>query len=137
MFWELIPVGRNPMALAEVQGASRRRKKPITVEQCFAVLELLPEPYGTMVVVAQCVGLRVSEIPALQWPDINFGELTMRVTRGVVDGVVDEVKTEYSEEESSARSRSRYRPADLEGTMPEIGRRLDVPQSGHWPLLPR
>jgi hypothetical protein len=33
---------------------------------------------------------------ALQWRDINFGELTMRVTRGVVDGVVDEVKTEYS-----------------------------------------
>ena len=30
MFWELIPVGRNPMALVEVQGASRRRKKPKT-----------------------------------------------------------------------------------------------------------
>ena len=50
-----------------------------------------------MVVVAQCLGLRVSEILALQWPDINFTELTMRVTRAVVDGVVDEVKTEYSE----------------------------------------
>ncbi|PYX53830.1 MAG: hypothetical protein DMG76_24095 [Acidobacteria bacterium] len=101
MFWELIPVGRNPMALVEVQGASRRRKKPIvlTVEQYFSVLELLPEPYRTMVVVAQCLGLRVSEILALQWPDINFGELTMRVTRGVVDGVVDEVKTEYSEDD--------------------------------------
>ncbi len=90
MLWELTPVGRNPMALVEIQGASRRRKKPIilTVEQYFAVLELLPEPYRTMVVVAQCLGLRVSEILALQWPDINFGELTMRVTRGVVDGVV-------------------------------------------------
>jgi integrase len=101
MFWELIPVGRNPMALVEIQGASRRRKKPIilTVEQYFAVLELLPEPYRTMVVVAQCLGLRVSEILALQWRDINFGELTMRVTRGVVDGVVDEVKTEYSEDD--------------------------------------
>ena len=52
-----------------------------------------------MAVVAQCLGLRVSEILALQWPDINFAELTMRVTRGVVDGVVDEVKTEYSEDD--------------------------------------
>ena len=52
-----------------------------------------------MVVVAQCLGLRVSEILALQWRDINFGELTMRVTRGVVDGVVDAVKTEYSEDD--------------------------------------
>ena len=47
-----------------------------------------------MVVVAQCLGLRVSEILALQWRDINFGELTMRVSRGVVDGVI-----EYSEDE--------------------------------------
>jgi integrase len=101
LIWELIPIGRNPMALVEIQGASRRRKKPIilTVEQYFAVLGLLPEPYLTMVVVAQCLGLRVSEILALQWRDINFGELTMRVSRGVVDGVVDEVKTEYSEDD--------------------------------------
>jgi len=40
-----------------------------------------------MVVVAQCLGLRVREILALQWPDINFADLTMRVTRGVVDEV--------------------------------------------------
>ncbi len=101
MFWELTPLGRNPMGLVEIQGSSRRLKKPIilTVDQYFAVLGLLPEPYRTMVVVAQCLGLRVSEILALQWPDINFGELTMRVTRGVVDGVVDEVKTEYSEDD--------------------------------------
>jgi integrase len=101
MFWELIPMGRNPMALVEIQGASRRRKKPIilTVEQYFTVLGLLPEPYRTMVVVAQCLGLRVSEILALQWRDVDFGELTMRITRAVVDGRVDELKTEYSEDE--------------------------------------
>lgn len=64
MFWELISVGRNPMALVEIQGASKRRKKPIilSVAQYFAVLELLPEPYRTMVVVAQCLSLRAREI---------------------------------------------------------------------------
>jgi hypothetical protein len=31
--------------------------------------------------------------------DINFADLTMRVTRAVVDGVVDKVKTEYSEDD--------------------------------------
>jgi len=35
----------------------------------------------------------------LRWQDVNFGELTMRVTRGVVNGVVDDVKTEYSEDD--------------------------------------
>jgi integrase len=99
MFWELIPTERNPMGLVEIPGSSRRSKKPIvlTVDQYFAILQLLMEPYRTMVVVAQCLGLRVSEILALQWPDISFAELTMRVSRAVVDGIVDEVKTEYSE----------------------------------------
>ncbi len=101
MFWELIRTERNPMGLVEIPGSSRRWKRPIilTVDQYFSILQLLTEPYRTMVVVAQCLGLRVSEILALQWPDINFTELTMRVTRAVVDGVVDEVKTEYSEDD--------------------------------------
>lgn len=44
-------------------------------------------------------GAQVSEILAMQWREINFGELTMRVSRGVIDGVVDEVKSEYSEDD--------------------------------------
>jgi integrase len=90
MFWELRELGRNPMALVEIPGASRRLRKPIilTAEQYFAVLELLPEPYRTMVIVAQCLGLRVSEVLALQWRDINFDQLTMRVTRAAVNGIV-------------------------------------------------
>ncbi len=44
------------MELVEVKGVSKRQKKPVilTVEQYFLILELLPEPYRTMVVVAQC-----------------------------------------------------------------------------------
>jgi integrase len=101
MFWELIRTERNPMGLVEIPGSSRRWKRPIilTLDQYVSILELLTEPYRTMVVVAQCLGLRVSEILALQWPDVNFAGLTMRVTRAVVDGVVDAVKTEYSEDD--------------------------------------
>ena len=124
MFWELIPVGRNPMALVEIQGASKRRKKPIilTVEQYFAVLGLLPEPYRTMAVVAQCLGLRVSEILALQWRgrwSCRRGQ--DRVFRG----------------RTSARSRSRDCLAELERAMSKIGSRLDVSQPHHQSLLPR
>jgi len=61
--------------------------------------ESLPEPYRTMVVVAQCTGLRVSEILALKWDDVDFERLSMRVSRAVVRGIVDEVKTEYSEDD--------------------------------------
>jgi integrase len=89
------------MSLLEIRGASRRRKRPIilTLEQCAQLLALLPEPYRTMVLVAQCTGCRVSEILALQWGDIDFESLKMFVRRSVVRGVVDAVKTEYSEDE--------------------------------------
>jgi integrase len=52
-----------------------------------------------MVLVAQCLGLRVSEVMALQWSDFNFPHLTVRVQRGIVHGRVDEVKTEYSNDD--------------------------------------
>jgi integrase len=101
MLWEMVEWQRNPMELVEIKGISKRRKKPIvlTVEQYFLILGLLPEPYRTMVVVAQCTGLRAEEVLALEWPDISFDQLSMRVTRAVVHGRVKEVKTEYSEDE--------------------------------------
>jgi integrase len=52
-----------------------------------------------MVLVAQCLGLRVSEILGLQWGDFNFEERTVLVQRSVVGGRVDDVKTEYSKDE--------------------------------------
>ncbi len=101
MLWELIELQRNPMTLVEVRGISKRRKKPfvLTIEQYFSLLDQLPEPYRTMAIVAQSTGLRVSEILALRWGDIDFERLTMRVTRKVVNGRVGRVKTEYSEDD--------------------------------------
>jgi integrase len=102
MLWELLPVQRNPVELVEVKGITRRTKKPIvlTLHQYEKVLENIPsDPYKTMVVVAICLGLRVSEILALKWDDVDFKQLTMRVSRKVVNGRVSRVKTEYSEDD--------------------------------------
>jgi len=52
-----------------------------------------------MVVVAQCTGLRAEEVLALEWQDIDFENLSMRVVRAVVHGRVKIVKTEYSEDD--------------------------------------
>jgi integrase len=101
MLWEMVEWQRNPMQLVEIKGISKRQKKPIvlTVEQFYQILELLPQPYRTMVVVAQCTGLRAEEVLALEWQDIDFENLSMRVVRAVVHGRVKIVKTEYSEDE--------------------------------------
>jgi integrase len=101
MLWELVEWQRNPMELVEIKGISKRQKKPIvlTVEQFYQILELLPQPYCTMVVVAQCTGLRAEEVLALEWQDIDFESLSMKVVRAVIHGRVKTVKTEYSEDE--------------------------------------
>ena len=52
-----------------------------------------------MAVLAQCTGLRAEEVLALEWQDIDFENLSMRVVRAVVHGRVKTVKTEDSEDE--------------------------------------
>jgi integrase len=101
MLWELVEWQRNPMQLVEIKGISKRKKKPIvlTVEQYYQILALIPQPYRTMVVVAQCTGLRAEEVLALEWQDIDFENLSMKVVRAVTHGRVKDVKTEYSEDE--------------------------------------
>jgi len=101
MLWELVEWQRDPMQLVEIKGISKRQKRPLilTVEQYFIVIALLPAPYRTMAVVAQCTGLRAEEVLALEWPDIDFLALSVKVTRAVVHGRLKLVKTEYSEDE--------------------------------------
>jgi len=45
------------------------------------MLPNIPQPFRTMVVVAACLGLRVSEIPGLQWGDINWETLEVHIRR--------------------------------------------------------
>jgi integrase len=101
MLWEIVEWQRNPMELVEIKGISKRQKKPIvlTVEQYYLLLALIPQPYRIMVIVAQCTGLRAEEVLALEWQDIGFENLSMKVVRAVVHGRVKVVKTEYSEDE--------------------------------------
>jgi integrase len=96
--WELFNERRNPIEMVRVKDSTKRRKRPmiLTNEAFQAVLASLPEPYRTMVVVAQCLGLRVSEITALQWGDLDTERRQLLVQRSIVNGRVDDVKTEYS-----------------------------------------
>ena len=98
--WGVIEIGKNPVVLVRVKNASKRLKRPqiLEVAQFFEMLKHLAEPYRTMVMVAQCTGLRISEILGLQWGDFDFEAHTFMVQRSVVSGRVDAVKTEYSKD---------------------------------------
>jgi integrase len=102
MLWGLLPAQRNPLSLVEIKGGTtrpRRKKLILTPEQFQQLCNLLEEPYKTMVIIAMCLGLRVSEILALKWSDFDFEEGTLMITRGTVHGRIGRVKTEYSEDE--------------------------------------
>lgn len=99
--YEMLEFHENPIQLIEVRGISKRQKKPVdlTIEQCFLLINLLPEPYHTMVISALFTGLRIEEILALDWTKINFPRLCMKVEEAAVHGRLGPVKTEYSDDE--------------------------------------
>jgi len=69
-----IPVGTNPISLVTVRGTSKRRKQPrsLTVEEFQRLSSHLHEPFETMALVQVCLGLRVSELLALRWKDVDW-----------------------------------------------------------------
>ncbi len=62
-------------------------------EQCIAVTELVLQPFKTMVMIAMCLGLRVSEILGLRWGDFDWEGLAISIQRAYVLGAEDQVKT--------------------------------------------
>jgi integrase len=101
MLWDLIPAQRNPLSLVEIKGRSSlpgRRKTIITPGQFQQICERLDEPFRTMVTIAMCLGLRVSELLALKWTDFDFEAGTLMITRGTVHARIGRTKTEYSED---------------------------------------
>jgi integrase len=99
MFWGYIPIERNPMELVKLKQSTRREREPriLTKDEFHALLgEISKEPYRTMVLLDMCLGLRCSELLALKWMDVDWGNLTILVRRAIVNGHVDDVKTRYS-----------------------------------------
>ena len=93
--WEMVE--RNPVDL--VRQSRKRLKVPrvLTPVEFKALVGQLSEPYKSMVVTIACLGLRVSELLGLQWGDIDFENLTVKIQRSVVEGKVNLTKTEASE----------------------------------------
>jgi integrase len=92
----------NPMKNFSLPGATKRSHMPgvISQYQFHELLERIPqEPYRTMVIGAMCLGVRVSELLALQWQDFDFLEGKVKIRRAIVEGHVGAVKTYHSEKE--------------------------------------
>jgi integrase len=95
MWSGIIEVARNPVDLVRVKGTSKRMKQPrsLKVDEFQRLAAQLHEPFRTMARVAVCLGLRVSELLALRWSDVDWLNQTIKIERRIVAQKVDEVKT--------------------------------------------
>lgn len=92
--WEL--TDSNPIDLVRQSAGRKAIPRTLSTREIGVLLPQLAEPYRTMVLVAACLGLRVSEIIGLHWGDFNWEDLTLLVKRSVVHGRVGDTKTEAS-----------------------------------------
>lgn len=93
-----IPVGTNPVSLVTVRGSSNRQTKPrsLTVDEFHVLAKHLGQPFKTMALLQLCLGLRVSELLALRWQDVDWMGSKLNVEHGIVNQHLDAVKTEGS-----------------------------------------
>ena len=98
MWSGVLEVARNPIDLVVVKGATKRIRRPrsLTVEQFRRLSAFLKKPFSTMALVSVCLGLRVSELLALKWGDVDWLGGRLNVERGIVKQIVDDVKTDSS-----------------------------------------
>jgi len=87
---------RNPIKL--VRQSAKREQCPdvLTADEVSALLNELHGLCYTAVLLAVCTGLRVSELLALKWSDVDFDKAEIRPCRAIVDQVIGTLKTEAS-----------------------------------------
>lgn len=94
MRWEFFSV--NPISLVRQSAKRTRVPDVLTAQEIGALLSELKEPWRTAFYVAVTTGLRVSELLALKWTDVEFATGEIRLSRGIVRQHIGEMKTEAS-----------------------------------------
>ena len=88
---------RNPIRF--VRQSAKRETAPdvLTAEEIRSLLAELDGPYYVMTFLAAVSGLRVSELLALKWSDVNFAAGEIHLNRAIVCQHVGPLKTETSQ----------------------------------------
>jgi integrase len=94
MRWEFASV--NPITLVRQSAKRTRVPDVLTAEEIGKLLSELKDPWRTAVYLAVTTGLRVSELLALKWADVDFAAGEIRLSRGIVRQHIGEMKTEAS-----------------------------------------
>lgn len=91
-------VSKNPVQFVETRSTSTYRAIVITPAQTFEVLKSLSNLlHYTLVLTCAATALRASEILALRWSDIRWGEERIRVSKRWAKGRDGKTKTDASD----------------------------------------
>ena len=91
-------VSKNPVIHVETRAKSSYRAIIITPGQTLAILKSLPSPlHFTLVLTCAATALRASEILALRWTDVLWGEGRIRISKRWAKGEDGETKTDASD----------------------------------------
>jgi integrase len=88
---------KNPIRLVRQSAKRERTPDVLTAEEIRALLSQLEGPYYVMAFLAAVTRLRVSELLALKWEDVNFAAGEIRLTRAIVSQHVGPLKTAASQ----------------------------------------
>jgi len=90
-------IAQNPIAL--VRQSAKRETVPavLEVEEIQRLLAVLDRRERTLVLLGVATGLRLGELLALQWRDVEFERLELNVIRSIVKQIVGPCKTEASQ----------------------------------------
>jgi len=91
--WRDIQLDLRPSPSNETQSVWLNSK------ELAALLNQLLQPYRSMVLLAGCTGLRISEVLGLRWQSVDFERLAMIVTEGWARSQITKLKSEYSQDE--------------------------------------
>ena len=91
-------VAKNPVLHVETRSKSTYRAIIITPAQTVAILKSLSSPlHYTLVLICAATALRSSEILALRWNDVLWGEGRIRISKRWAKGEDGETKTDVSD----------------------------------------
>jgi integrase len=90
-------VQKNPIRFVRQSAKRERAPDVLTAAEIRALLSELEGPYYVMAFLAAATGLRVSELLALKWGDIDFVAGEVHLTRAIVSQHIGSLKTEASQ----------------------------------------
>jgi integrase len=86
-------IDENPVRKTRLpRRGSRPEKQILTPEQLCSLLTSLPEPSCSIVWLLSLTGLRIGELLALRWRDIDFENRVLHVRQTLYEGHFDDQK---------------------------------------------